>query len=312
MTQNMSMAERNEDSLLELLPGNRITGINIDSVEKERKMYWDKFYMKYSALSESESDCLTIDQIDDISLVKVRAGHKLVEGPISRTARKYLKENAGLVDELSTIAGPPASDEEEISEDDSEEDDDVELEVSDHVDHILTPIKTDIEEIQFKIPEQLAKMNDSDGEVVSENEATDDENLEEDSDEDLGLFSPIARPKFSLKSSRNIVSSNIARTPMNKLNNYEKPCLDYSEDYDDTKCSGCDNFLDESSMLLSASNIALCDNRRCDNCLLHETHKDCDNEDCQVCIDVVATVKARNLIRQRISDNRRQEESEDN
>ena len=123
------------------LPRERVKGLNSEEVESDRKRYWEKFYEKYEKMADDCTSTVGIDEIDDPS--KLEEAQKLQEGssiefPVSKTVRKWVKDHGDVIDELTTIAGPPSIDEEELSDEEGLSDsDDQEETIKDEANNIV-------------------------------------------------------------------------------------------------------------------------------------------------------------------------------
>jgi len=118
----MSGLESSTD-ILNSLPRGKIRGLDSEALIKERKGYWDTFFMKYeerqSEVEDQEKEVEIIDFDEKSTLDMI--SDKIVGLPVQRTTKEFYKKHADDIEELTTIAGPPASDEEDITEDDSDD-----------------------------------------------------------------------------------------------------------------------------------------------------------------------------------------------
>ena len=102
-----------------------IPGLDRDKVEKERKDMWGQLFKKYEDLEQRNelTGEVSLDDIDNPEtihmIVKESSKYNFIKP--STILRQYFIEHAEEIDEIATIAGPPASDEEVLSDDSDDE-----------------------------------------------------------------------------------------------------------------------------------------------------------------------------------------------
>ena len=108
---------------LSKLPGNlcKINKKTLRDIEKERSVFWEKFFKHIEESYDADGATEGIHEIDDPNIVCNRVGGFCEEMPVSETVRRWFQEHEDYIEELTTIAGPPAEDEEDIGEEIFEE-----------------------------------------------------------------------------------------------------------------------------------------------------------------------------------------------
>ena len=111
---------------LNQLPGSldKISQRDLQHIETERRRFWERFFLKIEESYDSADDTEAIEEIDEPIRVqeRERRAPRFTELPSSKTFRRWCRDNGEYLDELTTIAGPPAEDEEDIGEEILEED----------------------------------------------------------------------------------------------------------------------------------------------------------------------------------------------
>ena len=102
-----------------------IPGLDRAKVEKERKAMWGQMFKKYEDLEQRNEMTrdVSLDEIDNPETIRmiVKESSKYNIMKPNTILRRYLIEHAEEIDEIATIAGPPASDEEVLSDDSDDE-----------------------------------------------------------------------------------------------------------------------------------------------------------------------------------------------
>ena len=111
---------------LNQLPGSldKISKQELHQIETDRRTFWERFFLKIEESYDSEDDSEAIEEIDEPQHVqdRERRVQRIYQVPSSKTFRRWCRDHGDYFEELSTIAGPPAEDEEEIGEEILEED----------------------------------------------------------------------------------------------------------------------------------------------------------------------------------------------
>ena len=123
---------------LSRLPGNlcKISKKTLRDIEKERIVFWEKFFKNIEESYDADGTTEGIHEIDDPNKVSKRGGAFCEEMPVSETVRRWFREHEDYIEELTTIAGPPAEDEEDIGEEIMEENESGEEENGNEEDNI--------------------------------------------------------------------------------------------------------------------------------------------------------------------------------
>jgi len=104
---------------------NFIPGLDREMVEKERKEMWRKIFEKYEDMEQRNelTDEVSLEDIDNPETVNgiIKESSKFDLIKPNTTLKQFLVEYADEIDEIATIAGPPASDEEVLSDDSEDE-----------------------------------------------------------------------------------------------------------------------------------------------------------------------------------------------
>eukprot|EP00092_Neocalanus_flemingeri_P105127 GFUD01134706.1.p1 GENE.GFUD01134706.1~~GFUD01134706.1.p1 ORF type:complete len:379 (-),score=151.83 GFUD01134706.1:766-1902(-) len=261
---------------LSRIPREELEGLNRGEVESDRKKYWEKFFEKYEQIGAACTTTVGIEEMDmpDVVAGLVREEKRVkLEMPVSKTFRKWVKENGEEIDELATIAGPPSVDEEELSDDEDDSDDDSNDESDDLADMI------DDTENNPPIPDQSLSLSPPSSPLLSLLDQS-------DSDSDLLLYSStlpssshsiFAPPSVNLSykdkllfspqlySSRNN-SSAASPTPPHKY----------------LICSSCSKQSLYSTLLGLDQTVF-----QCDSCMLTDTQKVLDIDSQSWCVSVV-------------------------
>ena len=105
---------------LNQLPGSldKISKQELHQIETDRRTFWERFFLKIEESYDSEDDSEAIEEIDEPQHVqdRERRVQRIYQVPSSKTFRRWCREHGDYLDELTTIAGPPAEDEEDIGE----------------------------------------------------------------------------------------------------------------------------------------------------------------------------------------------------
>ena len=141
---------------LSKLPGSfdKISKQDMQQIETDRRMFWNRFFLKIEESYDSSDDTEAIEEIDDPVRVQEREQRvqSFCELPTSKTFRRWCREHGDYLDELTTIAGPPAEDEEDIGEEILEE-------VEEEVVEVEGDMEEDIEETWSESEEEKEKMS---------------------------------------------------------------------------------------------------------------------------------------------------------
>ena len=117
---------------LNQLPGSldKISKQELQQIQTDRRTFWERFFLKIEEAYDSEDDTEAIEEIDEPQQVQDRQQRvqRICQVPSSKTFRRWCRDHGDYFEELSTIAGPPAEDEEEIGEEILEEDEEEGLE----------------------------------------------------------------------------------------------------------------------------------------------------------------------------------------
>ena len=144
---------------LNQLPGSldKISKQELQQIQTDRRTFWERFFLKIEEAYDSEDDTEAIEEIDEPQQVQDRQQRvqRICQVPSSKTFRRWCRDHGDYFEELSTIAGPPAEDEEEIGEEILEEDEEEGLEEdekgSEEEDIEETWSQTEEEEVEAKL-----------------------------------------------------------------------------------------------------------------------------------------------------------------
>jgi len=265
---------------LRAIPGDQIQGLDRNQVENDRKKFWEKFFEKHEQLGAEDTTSVAITEIDMPELVEKNlrgVKRKNLKLPVSKTLKKWVKEHADEIDELTTIAGPPSVDEEEISEEEDEESD------------CLEDLIDDKENTPPHVEEYLPSSPPSSPSSSPHHSLLDPS----DSDSELLLYAP------SLPTSKRSIFAPLSISE--NLNFVEKltfsPKLSSSRNNSfalseaalnlTLNCSSCQKETNYSTKLgLDEAEF------KCDTCMIEDHHPDC-GEDCENCKRIAAELEAR-------------------
>jgi len=276
---------------LSKLPRDRVKGLNSEAVETDRKRYWENFYEKYEKMADECKSTVGIDEIDDPS--KIEEAQKLQEGtkiefPVSKTVRKWVKEHGDVIDELTTIAGPPSIDEEELSDEEGFSDsEDQEEQIKDDVNNLVVNESVPL----LCIDDNVSHASEHSELSISPNSTP--FTLGDLSDSESELYTPdlqsnvksIFAPLKILSHSSNIRECLFSpKLSSSKNESFATPDCENKENLNCSTCKTETNYsvklgLDESSF-------------RCDVCMLDDNHSDCSDE-CSRCRSIAAQLDAR-------------------
>ena len=140
---------------LSKLPGNlcKISRQTLRNIETDRKLFWERFFNKIEDAYDADGATLAIQEIDDPVVVTKRGKVFCEEMPVSQTIQSWLREHEDYIEELTTIAGPPAEDEEDIGEEILEENESAEEENGNVEDNIGESYSQTEDEEENDIPE---------------------------------------------------------------------------------------------------------------------------------------------------------------
>ena len=114
------------------LPGSldKISEQDRKQIETDRERFWKRFFLKIEESYDSSDETEAIEEIDEPRRVQEReqGAGRFCELPSSNTFRRWCREHGDYLDELTTIAGPPAEDEEDIGEEILEEEEEEQVE----------------------------------------------------------------------------------------------------------------------------------------------------------------------------------------
>jgi len=301
----------NEASLAKL-PRPSIYGLDTAQMEKERKDMWRNLFQKYENLSQTEKDeeeyfVEDIDKPENVSKI-FQDGSFSVKANI--TLRQYIEDHADELDEISTIVGPPASDEEILSDFSDEEI----LEVEDD-----SSYNTSVHDLHLEsMPDLNTSESDNDSnndKVISNSENNNilvkyDVYNTDDSDEDI-LYAPLPPPKVRKKTPEESVSDDqgsfskgsgkstceceiISVEAQNKFNNGDgSPTIEHNlgteesnHPNDNLVCCNCNNATFYEALEDTESEFI------CDDCLIGD-HRECIEEECETCKEVGKLIEER-------------------
>ena len=256
-----------------------IPGLDREKVEKERKEMWRKIFEKYEDLEQRNqlTDEVSLEDIDNPETVNgiIKESSKFDFIKSNTTLKQFLVEYADEIDEIATIAGPPASDEEVLSD----ESEDESLCDVDPVDSTITP------------PSSVSSEEINDGDLDLIDIEDNDDTLigyEEEVDNLLCNHTPL------IKSDNVLIPQDLETQPSTTLAEQDisdtgqgeaSIAGDETEESDCLKCSTC--HLVTFYEALSASS-----GFQCDECLAGD-HLDCEVEECRQCKQVGEIISLR-------------------
>jgi len=294
--------------------------VNVAEIRRERMEKMERLYEKYEHRNKERQHSISLEEFDQHF---PDTNRELVENPHTRTFRRYLRQHGDLIDELTTVAGEPASDEEELSLSESESESEDEFDdfnslTSDHDNSAsATDKNTDcVKDMNSK--NIIENVNDVFN-VSSEADSFDAD------DEDDFLYSADQK-KFSNpdKSTENLLqkavvkkawlcrmaTEEIAKSKITfDKNNSASIDANEDESFSDTTlvkglcrlaCTECGHEVTTVSDMEDPNKF------KCDDCWLRYDHGCHDLEDCKVCRDIAMWVQVRWEVKRQIS-NREQE-----
>jgi len=279
-----------------------IPGLDRDKVEKERKDMWGQIFKKYEDLEQrneltGEVSLEDIDNPETIHrIVKESSRYNCIKP--STTLRRYFMEHADEIDEIATIAGPPASDEEVLTDDS----DDEELSISSSTD-ALSLVSEDGKKVhgaQSPITPPTSESSDEnhiDGNANSHETSNSDNNdtlIDYDDEDDVPLYNSISGPGYRSNPDRDDQSLGLSQEPCAK-----KPRLQPEEPSNTTEQSPYNNLgqVDAAADKEEKPKCLVCSKChittfyealpsspgfQCDECLVGE-HMECEVEECGQC-----------------------------
>jgi len=294
---------------LSKLPREALKGLDKNSVENERKQFWNKFFEKYEEIGAKCNTTVSLDEIDKPEKVAetFKIHNKVVLGfPYNRTVKKWINDNGDEIDELTTIAGPITGDEEELFDDDySSSDDDLADLIDDKENNpthdenclllndasfsslvVISDCEKDGDKVDVK--RQEISFAERDLEQTPSPPSSPILKFLNTSDSDAELYTPATRAH-----SRSIFA------PLVENRNYKNKAL-FSPQLSSSLntsiaasprfnliCNECSNVSDYSKNLGLEESLF-----RCDSCMLSDTHPEC-GEQCDKCIEIAAELDAR-------------------
>jgi len=201
-----------------------IPGLDRVKVEKERKDMWRQIFKKYEDLEQrneltGEVSLEDIDSPETIHRIDKESSRYNCIKP-STILRRYFMEHADEIDEIATIAGPPASDEEVLTDDS----DDEELSISSSTD-ALSLVSEDGKKVhgaQSPITPPTSESSDEnnvDGTANSDEASNSDNNdtmIGYDDEDDVPLYNSMSGPDYGRNSDRDDQSLSLSHEPCAK------------------------------------------------------------------------------------------------
>jgi len=196
-----------------------IPGLDRDKVEKERKDMWGQIFKKYEDLEQRNelSGEVSLEDIDNPvtihRIVKESSRYNCIKP--STILRRYFMEHADEIDEIATIAGPPASDEEVLTDDS----DDEELSISSGT---VSEDGKKLQGAQSPITPPTSESSDEnnvDGNANSDEASNSDNNdtmIGYDDEDDVPLYNSMSGPDYRRNSDRDDQSLSLSHEPCAK------------------------------------------------------------------------------------------------
>jgi len=300
------------DSLLapELI---HIPGLNREKVEKERKNMWGQIFKKYEECDERNelTEEVSLEEIDSPEtvrkIIQESSNYNLIKP--NAILQQYFEDHADEIDEIATVAGPPASDEEILTDDSDDE------ELFSSTDASIVTSEGDMNSNEMQSPITPPTSDSSDDNSERENRDTDekcenDETLNGENDDDA-LFYNMPMPEKNNKLEQ--ADQSLAASAMEpeykraKLHadNLQKlvpvdldgtPNVDNNDDIqaqaidDEGKsqcllCSKCQNITFYEALATEPDFL-------CDECLAGD-HLECEVEDCSECKQIGEMIVSR-------------------
>jgi len=310
----------NEASLSKL-PRPSIHGLDTVQIEKERKDMWRNLFQKYENISQTEKDDVEylvndIGKQENVSKI-FQDGYFSVKANV--TLRQFMKDHADELDEISTIMGPAASDEEILSDFSDEEI--LELGNYCNYNYITSVHDLHLESMSDMKTSESDSYNDlhNDNVVNSENNnihvKSDVFNCSSDySDEDI-LYAPLPPLKTRKKTHEELFSfSKCSGNFKPELDHIDaKTCVVFNNDDDNSTkqhtlgthrtdeafaaeesnhsnanlvCCICNNLTFYEALEATASEFI------CDDCMVGD-HRECIEEDCETCKEIGKHIEKR-------------------
>jgi len=303
---------------LSKLPVRDYRNLDKNLIEMERQTKWNILFEKYERKGAQCTHSVSIDKIDDYKEVVKRSREMRQEEvviPVSKTVKKYLAENAEMVDELITIATiADASDEESIGSNDSEyETDDSEEENQ----------EGNEEEAEYNTVKVATKPLYFDDDTTATESEVDAEYAQSTPLRRIFQSSPAMSPfknsfrELYLNKSRKgpevgngspVLDGGAGkRSPVLETGSEERsPVSEARLEQSSLKSDNLDEERQEDSILVCTTcgrdtsipaAIGLNPNSfRCDNCCLSESHLSCEDPSCSVCPAEASFIEARKFI----------------
>jgi len=252
---------------------NKMKKSDMETIRQDREVWWNKFYAKYEKLSEDSEDDVGIEEIADPRRlereddIRMENNKLRLEPIVSKTFQNWIREHGEEIDELTTIAGPPGSDEEEIMSDEDIHEDEME--------------ESDSEDLM-------------DDHCESENRSWHTRSLVFDSDDDseLGPAIPSSFSKMFLSPAKSLHNSSFRDKFLSPIVTSSRniSLMESSINNSSLVCSVCSVETDYSrDMGVEETSF------KCDNCLL-SVHQDCEKE-CNVCRSIASKVDTRRKLK---------------
>jgi len=281
------------DPVLDLLPRAPLAGLDVDAVQKERQHFWERLYEKYEKSSALDHDEISVHDLDDPATMRRLPGLRC-EMPTTKAFRRYIAQHGGLLDELTTMAGPPALDEEELSSEDEEreeqEGDDYESDGDEGGEVNVGLGGLDMKEKNSDEENHMVSQRRNGGKRSGEEYLSGEAETEEED-----FSSPPA--KVVTPSKRRVIVEYYTSEDEAEASKMDQPSREgsetrrvHEEDEDSLICSNCGALGDVLEEGGDQSEF------RCDECLM-KVHPECEDFDCSVCRETAAVVEARWILR---------------
>jgi len=291
-----------------------IPGLNREKVEKERKNMWGQIFKKYEEFDQRNelTKEVSLEEIDSPETVReiIQESSKYNMIKPNAILQRYFQEHADEIDEIATVAGPPASDE-EILTDDS---DDEEL-FSSFTDASNATSEGDMNLNEMQSPVTPPTSDSSDDNNEGENKDTDenwekDETLNSENDDDAFFYGmPLPEKNNKLEqadqslaaSARNpeykktkLHTDNLQKLVPTKLDktinvdnndDIQAQAFDEEEKSECLVCSKCLNITFYEALATEPDFL-------CDECLAGD-HLECEVEDCSECKQIGEMIVSR-------------------
>jgi len=281
--------------------------VNVAEIRRERMEKMERLYEKYEHRNKERQHSISLEEFDQHF---PDTNRELVENPHTRTFRRYLRQHGDLIDELTTVAGEPASDEEELSlsESESESEDEFDDFNSLTSDHDNSASATD------KNTDCVKDMNSKNIiENVNDvfNVSSEADSFDADDEDDFLYSADQKKLSNPNKSTENLLQKEVVKKAWLCTMAADEIAKNCSVSIDANEDKSCNDVLVKGlcrmicpkcgQEVTTVTNMEDPNKFKCDDCWLGYDHGCDDDKDCKVCRDIAMWVQVRWEVRKQIS-----------